>query len=144
MKKQLLVISFLAALSMVLSACSDSGTDATGADTNSGRTNYSPADFTVKQLSTLSQNNDAQLLVELNNLATDDAIYITVNSDDVENAKLMLSPSKTILNPNKGTASFVVTAKDLGVTSAPNISLLVTTSGNNNMEQDTAIEWSAL
>ena len=136
--KHVFAVSFL---SMLVAACSDGGSSSSQPSTD-GKANFNPADFTVSQLSALPANGEAQVLIQLNNLPGDDAVYVTVSSDDADNGKLSLSPSKTILNPNQGSASLVVTAKDLGVVSAPSLKLLVTTSGNKTMEQTTTMEWS--
>lgn len=142
MKNSIKQISLVGLMLVSLSACFDSGTSSSSDKTADGKSNFNPADFSVDQLNALSLHGEAQMLVQLNNLPGDDAVYVTVTSGDVDNGKLTLSPSKTILNPNAGAASLVVTAKDLGVSSAPVVKLIVTTSGNKTMEQTTSMEWS--
>lgn len=140
MKNQFFVISIIMSL-LMLAGCFDSGSDSAPANETDTRSNFNPADFSVTQLSALNAATEGQLQIQLNNLATDDAIYITVTSDEIDNSKLRVSPSKTILNPNKGSASLILTAKDLGLTQSPEIKVLVTTSGNSAMEQTKAIAW---
>jgi hypothetical protein len=89
----------------------------------------------------LAVNGETQVNVQLNNLAADDVVYVTASSDDAENGKLTLTPFKTILNPNDGSASFVLEVKDLGVSAAPTIEVSITTSGNQSMSQSQTLQW---
>ena len=142
MKNLIKQISLMSVMFVALTGCFDGGSDSSSEQPVDGKSNFNPADFTVNQLNPLPANGESQMLVQLQNLPGDDAVYVTVTSDDVENGKLSLSPSKTILNPNDGSASLVISAKDLGVSSAPAVTLTVTTSGAKTMEQTTTMEWS--
>lgn len=137
--------TFIALISVtaiiLLSACSDGGSSSAAVDQDS-KTTLDNAGLSFNQTGALSATDDAQIIAQLNDLPTDDAIYISVSSDDAQNGKLQLTPSKTILNPNKGSASFIITAKDLGLSSAPDIKLNITTSGNQHIEKSQTLEWS--
>ncbi len=134
------IVIFLSII--LLAACSGGGSDGASTDSNADpKSNFNAADFTVSQLSPLSQNGEAQLKVQLNNLTSDDEIYITASSADIENAKLQITPNRSILNPNKGSSQILLSVKDLGLSSQPDISIEVTTSGNTKMEQIITMEW---
>ena len=137
--------TFIALISVtaiiLLSACSDGGSSSAAVDQDS-KTTLDNAGLSFNQTGALSATDDAQIIAQLNDLPTDDAIYISVSSDDAQNGKLQLTPSKTILNPNKGSASFIITTKDLGLSSAPDIKLNITTSGNQHIEKSQTLEWS--
>ncbi len=125
---------------VLLAACSDGGSSS-GASSVDGKANFNSADFTITQITSLSQNGESQLSVQLHNLATDDEVYLTANSDDSDNGKLSISPYRAILNPNKGSAQILLSVKDLGLSSQPNVTIEVTTSGNAKMEQVVSMEW---
>ena len=127
---------------ILLAACSGGGSDGASTETEtSGKSNFNAADFTVSQLSELTQNGESQLNIQLNNLSSDDEVYITATSSDVENGKLKVTPHRSILNPNKGSAQILLAIKDLGLSSQPQVTIEVTTSGNTKMEQVVLMEW---
>lgn len=128
-------------LVVLLSACSDGGSSSAAPDQDD-KSALDPADLVLNQTVGLSANTDAKITVQLNNLPTDDAVYVSVKSDDAATGQLQLSPSKTILNPNKGSASFIINADDLGLSSAPEIQINITTSGNQAMEKVQTLQWS--
>lgn len=128
-------------LVVLLSACSDGGSSSAAPDQDD-KSALDPADLVLNQTVGLSANTDAKITVQLNNLPTDDAVYVSVESDDAATGQLQLSPSKTILNPNKGSASFIINADDLGLSSAPEIHISITTSGNQAMEKVQTLQWS--
>jgi hypothetical protein len=136
--QQIILMTLIASL---LTACSDGGTSTSAAPESIPRTPISPEDFVLTQQNSLAVNGETQVNVQLNNLAADDVVYVTASSDDAENGKLTLTPFKTILNPNDGSASFVLEVKDLGVSAAPTIEVSITTSGNQSMSQSQTLQW---
>jgi hypothetical protein len=125
---------------LLLAGCSGGG-DSAPAPEEQSRNNFNPADFTVVQVTELSRTTKGSVNINLNNLADDNAVYITVKSSDIENGKLNVSPYKTVLNPNDGAADITLAVEDLGLTSAPNLTIEVTTAGNTTMEKDISMEW---
>ncbi len=127
---------------VLLTACSDGGSNSsTSAPSVDEKSNYNVADFLITQVATLPENGTSQLKVQLNNLTTDDEVYLTANSSDAENGKLKITPYRTILNPNKGSAEVLLSVKDLGLSSQPSVIIEVTTSSNTKMEQTVNMEW---
>jgi len=128
-------------LALALSGCFDGGSNSSAPTADNNQPAFNPTDFTLSQQATLQSGGETKVQVQLNNLPSDDAIYITATSDDISNGMLELTPSKTVLNPNDGNASFVLLVKDLGLLSAPSIQLNITTSGNQSMQQSQMLEW---
>ncbi len=127
---------------VLLAACSGGSSSSGDASANvDEKSNYNAADFTITQITALPENGTSQLSVQLNNLTTDDEIYLTANSSDAQNGKLQITPYRTILNPNKGSAQVLLSVKDLGLSSQPDITIEATTSGNSKMEQVVTMEW---
>lgn len=135
--------AFLVSLFALVSACSDGGGSSEAKAVTDKQNTFKPEDFVLNQVNTLTSYGESQVVVTLNNLATDDAVYISVSSDQLENKKLQVTPYKTVLNPNKGTVNLTLTVADQGTVSAPQIKVLVTTSGNANMQQTLDMEWQA-
>lgn len=128
----------------LLAGCFDGGSGSGNSEPTPesvGKSNFNPADFTVNQILPLPENGESQLNIQLNNLVSDDAIYITASSGDVDNGKLKITPYRTILNPTKGSAQVLLQIEDLGLTAQPDVTIEVTTSGNTKMEQTVSIEW---
>ena len=73
------------------------------------------------------------------NLASDDPVYVSVNSSDQENGELIVKPYRMIVNPSEGAAEFNVMLKDNGLASQPSLKVSITTSGNRLMEQEIAV-----
>jgi hypothetical protein len=135
--------AFIVSIFFIISACSDGGSSSEAKAVTDKQNTFNPEDFVLNQVNTLTSYGASQVLVTLNNLATDDAVYISVSSDQLENKKLQVTPYKTVLNPNKGTVNLTLNVADQGTVSAPEIKVQVTTSGNANMEQTLDMEWQA-
>lgn len=142
MTKNLIILFAL----FTLSGCLDSGSggsddaDKSEAPTQPNST-FNPADFTLTQSTEFDGSGESQIRIELNNLASDDAIYITANSSEEENGRLKITPFKTILNPSNGSAQLVLQVRDLGLSAAPNVLVEVTSSSGSKMEQELVMEW---
>jgi hypothetical protein len=133
--------AFLVSLFALVSACSDGGGSSESKSVTDKQNTFKPEDFVLNQVNTLTSYGESQVIVTLNNLVTDDAIYVSVASDQLENKKLQVTPYKTVLNPNKGTVEVTLNVTDQGTLSAPQIKVIVTTSGNASMEQTLNMEW---
>ena len=127
----------------VLIGCSDGGSsnsDESSNENTEGRTAFNPNDFVLTQSTDLTPYGSTQVAIELNNLVTDDPVYISVGSAAQENGQLTIKPHKTVLNPTDGAAAFAVNVGDTGVTAEPNLTVVVTTSGNTQMEQTFTVQ----
>ena len=136
-------LALMVSLFSLMLACSGGGSGSSTDEPNAtdDKTNQNPEDFVLSQLNTLKSYSKSEVLLELKNLPTDDAVYVTVSSDQLENKKLQVFPYKTVINPNEGAVQLTLNVTDQGSTSAPQIHVLVTTSGNQNMEKTLNMEW---
>ncbi|GAA6135375.1 hypothetical protein NBRC116188_21650 [Oceaniserpentilla sp. 4NH20-0058] len=135
--KKLFVISLMVALA----SCSD-GSSKQNPDTKEEYQQYNPSDFVLTQNVDLVSFGETEVTVNLANLATDGAVYLSVTSDELTNNKITVTPYKSILNPNGGVANIKLKIKDQGSIVAPGINVKVTTSGNTSYEQDLVLGWS--
>lgn len=121
----------------VVGCSNDSGSSSrSDADSNNA---FNPDDFVVTQSVALEPFGESGIQVRLQNLASDDPVYVSVNSSDQENGELILKPYRMIVNPSEGAAEFNVMLKDNGLASQPSLKVSITTSGNRLMEQEIAV-----
>ena len=135
--------SLILVLFSFISACSDGGGSSGESTPVTRKETYNAEDFVLTQTNALKSYGQSSVPLQLNNLATDDAVYVTVTSDQLNNKKLQVTPYKTVLNPNKGQVDLTFDVTDLGSVAAPQIKVAVTTSGNTRIEQTLNMEWQA-
>ncbi len=126
-----------------MAGCSDSGSSSTAGnepevDNGSG---YSSVDFTVTQVKEFPISGSSQLSIQLTNLTSEDEVYLIATSSDMENNKLAISPSRTILYPTKGNASVLLDIQDLNLISQPEVIIEITTSSNSKTQKSINMEW---
>lgn len=135
---------FLLFVSILISGCSDGGAGASGNDSAQepvDDSTFASTDFNVTQLVALPINGESQLRIQLDNLTSDNEIYLVVSSSDVENNKLKITPSRAILNPTQGSASVLLDVKDLDLSSQPDVTVEITSSANSKIEKTIKMQW---
>lgn len=135
--------SLILVLFTFVTACSDGGGSNSQPTQVVEKETYNVEDFVLTQTNALKSYGQSSVSLQLNNLATDDAVYVSVTSDQLDNKKLQVTPYKTVLNPNKGQVDLTFDVTDLGSVAAPQIKVAVTTSGNTRIEQTLNMEWQA-
>lgn len=118
---------------VLLTACSDGGSSSSSSSEETK--SFNPNDFVLTQASDLTPYGSTTVKMVLKNLSADDAIYVAVSSAEIDNDKIKVSPSKTMLNPSEGQSAFVFDVKDNGLTDESVLSISVTTAGNTTMTQ---------
>lgn len=96
-------------------------------DTSGGQT-ISTVQFELQQQGEINKGGSLNIPAAFNQLASDDAIYLSVLSEDIENGKLTVEPKSALLYPTNGRASVVLSLTDNGLNRSTNINVELTTS----------------
>lgn len=98
------------------------------AEGTSGGQNISTVQFQLQEQGEINKRGSLNIPAEFNQLASDDAVYLSVISEDIENGKLAVEPKNALLYPTNGKASVVLLLTDNGLSRSTNINVKLTTS----------------
>ncbi|OUR91281.1 hypothetical protein A9Q81_18035 [Gammaproteobacteria bacterium 42_54_T18] len=135
----LCVVSLSALL--MLSGCGGGGgggSDA-GPTPDNGTQNPVGVSLDVTGGSEFAADGTLSLRVAVSELNNDDAIYLSVQSDDVDSQAMSVSPQQSVIYPTDGDVDVTLTVKNNSLTANPTLSVTVVTAGNVTLTKDISI-----
>jgi len=73
------------------------------------------------------------LVLEITDLANDDAVYVTIAGDEIELGAISVSPKEAIVYPSEGKASLVLSLEDTGLNADSDINIDLVTGNNESL-----------
>lgn len=80
-----------------------------------------------------------KLHVDLKELSNDDAVYLSISSDELVANTLTVSPEQSVIYPTNGDVSLTVSVKDNGLMSNATLRVKVVTAANQALQKDIVI-----
>jgi hypothetical protein len=97
----------------------------------SGNQTISTVQFKLQEQGEINRRGSLNIPAEFNQLDSDDAVYLSVISEDIESGKLTVEPKDALLYPTNGKANVVLLLTDIGLSRSTNISVKLTTSSGD-------------
>ncbi len=118
-------------ITLFLVACSESNTSSNTIESSVGASGNQPislVEFKVQEQGEINRRGSLNIPAEFSQLNNDDAVYLSILSEDIKNGKLTAEPQNALLYPTNGKANVVLLLTDNGLNHNTEINVKLTTS----------------